>query len=369
MQKCKKNIITIVAVICTAVLCLLSAVMVPMSYSAAETGSLTLICRTEGVTLEGLEWDIYRVGSRSGDEFILEGEFADYPVVIDDFTAEAMNLTAKTLENYAVLDKLTPMASGETNENGTLTFDALQEGLYLVSGQILTIGNTTYVPSTILFEIGEEGASYDLNAYPKIIYRTNSAMVTNYAVKKIWEFSINNEVELPEEITIEVYCDRELYDTVVLSEENNWTHSWMGEEDCEWRVKEINLPEGCTVKYDFGETQYAIVNTIGDNYVEPPTTPTTTTTTTTTTTGTGSTDITTTTTITDTTTESQSTASTTGGATTTAAATTTTTVPGLPQTGQLWWPVPVLGVSGLVLIAFGLRMNSERKKDNSDEIN
>ena len=37
----------------------------------------------------------------------------------------------------------------------------------------------------------------------------------------------------------------------------------------------------------------------------------------------------------------------------------------LPQTGQLWWPVPVLAVLGLALIALGLRVSL--KKDGRDD--
>lgn len=364
MQKFKINISSAMAIIFSILLCLISILLAPLNYSvAAADGSLTLICKTEGVTLVGLHWDIYRVGSREGNSFNLVGDFKDYPVVLNDFSAEAMNTAAKTLENFAVLDGLTPLQSGETNENGTLTFDSLEEGLYLVSGTILTIGDTTYVPSTLLFEIDNEGEAFDLNAYPKIILRTNSTEISTYTVKKIWQFSATQASQLPDEITIEVYCDRVLYDTVTLSDENSWTYSWMGDTDCEWRVKEVAIPENCTVVYDFGETQYAIVNTVDGNIPEPPTTTTTTTTTTHTDTRT---DITTTTTITETTPKTESSSAT---VVTSGKVTSTTTVPGLPQTGQLWWPVPVLGVMGIVLIAFGIRMNSEKKRDSRDEIN
>ena len=37
---------------------------------------------------------------------------------------------------------------------------------------------------------------------------------------------------------------------------------------------------------------------------------------------------------------------------------------GVPQTGQLWWPVPVLSVCGLVLIALGLRVAAVKGKDD-----
>ncbi|MBR6102285.1 MAG: hypothetical protein IKP95_07645 [Ruminococcus sp.] len=35
-----------------------------------------------------------------------------------------------------------------------------------------------------------------------------------------------------------------------------------------------------------------------------------------------------------------------------------------PQTGQLWWPVPVLGAAGLVLVALGLRIRSGKGGKN-----
>ena len=36
----------------------------------------------------------------------------------------------------------------------------------------------------------------------------------------------------------------------------------------------------------------------------------------------------------------------------------------IPQTGQLWWPVPMLAVIGLVLIALGLRVRSGKGGKN-----
>lgn len=41
---------------------------------------------------------------------------------------------------------------------------------------------------------------------------------------------------------------------------------------------------------------------------------------------------------------------------------------GAPQTGQLWWPVPLLSVGGFVFIAMGVRINNKRNK-KENEIN
>lgn len=40
---------------------------------------------------------------------------------------------------------------------------------------------------------------------------------------------------------------------------------------------------------------------------------------------------------------------------------------GAPQTGQLWWPVPLLSVGGFVFIAMGVRINNRRKEDGNND--
>lgn len=351
-----------------------------MAVSAEEMeGSLTLICKTDEEILTGLHWDIYRVGSRNGSEFVLEGEFADYPVDLTDFSADGMSKAAKTLENYAVLDGISPLNSGETNEKGLLTFYNLETGLYLVSGQILIKDNTTYVPSTLLFEIDSSGTAFDLQAYPKIIYRTISSEVSRYTVKKVWMNEDGQPADALTEITAEIYCDRELYDTVTLSSENDWTYTWVESDYHEWRVKEIAVPDGCTVAYDYNETQFAIVNTFDETTTQPTTEPTTPPPTgpsvptepsepvTQPTTSDGG----------DTeppadTTEPVTTVTGVEIHTTASGVVTTTTKPGtdggkIPQTGQLWWPVPVLGFLGIIFTAAGFRMSAEEKSEHENE--
>ena len=43
--------------------------------------------------------------------------------------------------------------------------------------------------------------------------------------------------------------------------------------------------------------------------------------------------------------------------------TTTVTQEKAPQTGQLWWPVPILAVGGVVLLGFGVHLT---KKDDNE---
>lgn len=308
-----------------------------MSSQAADAeGSLTLICQKDDFKLEGLEWDLYRVGSRDGERFVLEGEFSEYPVVIDDFSESAMNASAKTLENFAVLDHIPPIANGLTDANGVLVFDGLEEGLYLVSGHILHVDNTVYVPSTMLFEINSSDASLDWDAYPKFVYRTMSSQEIQFTVKKVWLNEDDEPYDATTSITVEIFRDRELYERVVLNEENNWTYQWKGLDRYEWRVREVEIPEGFTVAYESNETQYLIINTFH---------------------GITTTDIVTTTSTTETTTTT----------TDTTLVTTATSDERLPQTGQLWWPVIVLGLAGVILVAIGCRLMTVRNGEQESK--
>lgn len=314
-------------------------------------GSLTLICRKDDVILEGMKWRLYRVGSRQGGDFVLEGDFADYPVSLKNFSAEGMSLAASTLENFAVLDNLKFRASGKTDKNGLLKFPNLEAGLYMVCGKTLNIGDTFYVPSAILLEIrkDDEGQfELDLMAYPKLTYRVLSSSGSRYTVKKIWENDENQAENREESITVQVYRDEELYDTVVLDDSNEWTHTWSGDNSVEWRVKEVEVPENYNVIYRANETQFAIVNTY-----EPPVTETTSTSLTTTT-------QTQTTTISTVATSLQTSSAVTTTVSSESSITTVTTPEKLPQTGQLWWPVPVMACAGLIFIGVGIRLNVKK---------
>lgn len=341
MRKIRRYILSAVSAVICALLAL-SGMFMSVSAESSE-GSLTLICRTENVILEGLHWNIYRAGSRVGPDFVLEGEFSDYQVDLTDFSVEGMTAAAKTLENLAKLDGLSPLYSGETDSEGYITFAPLSPGLYLLCGDPLIIDNTTYIPTTLLLEIDNSGQSVDLDAYPKIIFRSDSSDISKYAVKKIWKDENGEPLENPPSVTVEIYCDNVVTETIVLDENNDWTYSWDGNTNCEWRVKEIDIPDNCTVVYDSNETQFAIVNTYQSHEEVPTTEPAED--------------------ITESETPEETTAEETAPPSTQTPSTTTTVTEDekAPQTGQLWWPVPILGFMGLVLMAVGIRLNSEEK--------
>lgn len=348
---------------------LAAGLMLNASAASAES-SLTLICRMDKVILSGMQWSLYRVGSRSGNSFVLEGEFADYPVSLEDMSASAVSAAADTLENYAVLDRISPIAQGETGNDGLLKFDGLEPGLYMTCGKKLVVGDTTYLPSALLVEIemsGEGGqTNFDLNAYPKLYYKKISYDISTFTVRKIWENDENVIHNRAASISVEIYKDLELWDTVVLDESNDWSYSWAYSSSPDWRVKEAEVPDGYTVIYRSNDTQFAIVNTYSR---EPETTEPVTSLPDEPSSAPAESSTSTKKPVIDyseieSTVSSESTVDKDKDSSTAPPAASSESENKLPQTGQLWWPVPILLLCGAVFIALGCRLNFGNKKDD-----
>ena len=127
-------------------------------------------------------------------------------------------------------------------------------------------------------------------------------------VLKVWN-DAGQEHDRPEKITVQLLKNGEVYDTVILNERNSWRYIWndLPKYDknglpIEWRVVELT-PEGYTVSITQESGTFVVTNTPKQPSVMPPTDQ--------------------------------------------------PKEPTLPQTGELWWPVPVLAAAGLLLIAAG----------------
>ncbi|MGN0634124.1 MAG: Cna B-type domain-containing protein [Oscillospiraceae bacterium] len=309
--------------------------LIPAAAEESAEGSITLICTKEEAAVASLEWNLYKVGERTPyGEFVLTGDFADYPVSLEDISASAISQAAVTLENYAAVDGIEPLVTAVTDENGLADFRPLGLGLYLISADPITIGNTVYTPSPAILEVRD--IELEITAFPKFTAQDIPQPVeTEFSVEKAWENTENDPKGKPESVTVEIYCDDALYESVTLSEDNGWSYSWEGLADSEWRVAEVDAPENYLVTYGFDDpaekTDFVITNTydVPDDSSSQPESG-----------GTGS-----------------------GFDTSSAIDNSSQPSSKPPQTGQLWWPVPVLALIGLVMIVLGVRVCSKKEND------
>lgn len=324
-------------------LCFLCLIFGCSGVSAAENKSdtLTITCQNDDIILSNMEWNIYRVADIiAQNQYSLSGNFKSYSVNLNNLTTSEMQTAASTLETYSKIDQIVPWQSGITDDDGVVVFDGLDMGLYLISGKSVTINDTFYMPSPSLVVIDnteEDGVAwrYDVNAVPKLKVLPASMRIYDFSclAKKVWTDD-NDEIR-PDSVTVLLMKDGVEIDSAVLNNENNWQHEWHYlSSEFEWSVIEKEVPENYTVTYSQIETntkdevEHDIEWTINNTYS----------------------------------------VSETSQAVTTAQTQTETKVttqpPSLPQTGQLWWPVPVLSAGGLIIFSTGWKINSHKRKKN-----
>ncbi len=373
MTAISKKIGSVLMILGMAVLLCLSCICTVAS--AKTKGTLTLICECKDKPVKGLKWNLYRIGSMIDGKIILEGDFAKLPVDMSDISASGLADSASTLREFAFIYKYKPVDKGNSKKDGTVELKYDEAGVYLIAAEVLSDGNTTYFPTPAIFFLDPEKEAQK-TIYPKI---TNEAVLTGemqrFQLLKVWENDENLPTK-PTEIVVDIYRNHKFYESVILSEANNWSYSWEVETVAEWTMMERVIPEGCAVVYKNNIRQYVVENTYVPDFrfdweldFPPPVVEEVTTTTTTTTTETTST-----TTVTkDIVAEDDATTSTTTNTTSTTTTTTTakttpkvTTTSKLPQTGQLWWPVPVMAGAGLVLVAIGAKIINGSKRDEDE---
>lgn len=296
---------------------LLLLILLPPLSSATADNTPIDTGRQTSLTIEypcsNAAFSLYRVGDISGTgELSLSGDFRDYPLSLNQDEAGWRSL-AQTLETYAVRDHLQPLFSGVTDESGSLTYPALPVGLYLITGQRCTMGGNAYVPHPFLICLPNLEAEngpwlYDVTASPKFDVEPESPAgeSTSRKVLKLWANDGNGQ-QRPASIEVVLLRDGIVWDTVTLNDGNAWRHTWEQlDQGRDWRVAEKSVPNGYRSTIEWEGTLFVITNTYQGNTPPDP-------------------------------------------------------AKNLPQTGVLWWPVPLLacGGAGLFLMGWILRRRGE----------
>lgn len=220
-----------------------------------------------------LKTQIYRVAEANSDgTFDLIAPFSNFAVNIHGIKSQReWKDAATTLLSHIVDGKILPDYTTVSDVQGTSSFTDLPTGLYLV------LGNTAENDSGIYsFEdffvylptpLEGSGFSYDMEARPK---PGDFLPKTEYTVKKLWKDS-GYTSKRPKSVTVDIYRDSVLYETVTLDSSNDWTYRWQTPEDSsKWTVTEKDVPNGYTVTVSSSENVFSITNSIQSDPGSPP---------------------------------------------------------------------------------------------------
>lgn len=302
-------------------LCLIILLILPLSAFAAGSdgnGSLGVSFLIDDEYVSDVTFNVYRVA----DEYYQPvGAYTAYSVTLEDLSPDEFGPAATALAAYTARDGIPADFSCVTNEYGYAQFDGLQNGFYLVIGEMFIIGNTVYNPLPFLIAMPsydtDGKALYDITASPKYdMWQTDKKLERN--VKKVW-IEGNFENIRPTEIIAQLLQDGSIADEVVLNEANDWSYSWNDlDPNSVWLVIEKVVPDDYTVTVEQQGTIFTVTNAYmitsgghrepsdGDTPVAPPT---------------------------------------------------------LPNTGQLWWPVPILLFVGALMLLIGAGLSRKSGND------
>lgn len=265
------------------------------------------------------EFQIYRIAELSESaQITLTKEFAKYPVHFTWSQQEQWGKQAETLAAYVHRDQLTPYKNKKTDAKRIVQFSNLKTGLYLVVGEQKEKDGFLYTPMPWILSIPmkqKDSIVYDGNVNPKYERQKISQKKVDYEVIKVWEDD-GYEEKRPKSIQVELLRDGELYGSVTLNEKNGWSHTWKDlSNQYHWQVAE-KIDNAYIAEVSKEGDAFIITNTYKKE-----------------TAGSGEKK------------EGEH-----GGKSTSK----------LPQTGQLWWPVPILSAAGCLSLLIGIMIR--RKK-------
>lgn len=356
-----KNTITArarILALCILVL-LLSAVFTFVSYATEPVRNtiVSIVVEHNEIPIEGIEYSVYKIAEPdSKGKYIISDDFRNANISLENMSAETLRLLGNTLKGYIAANGVKPEVTGITGTDGNIRFkEPLTPALYFILGSTIHYGNEYIIPTPLVVELpmksGTDGEYYEeVRLVPKYSAEPDDEL-KEIEVLKVWK--LNGEKLEAQNIEIELYKGPELFDSVTLSQDNNWQYLWENLKGADWSVYEKSSPVGFTVTVDIQGDRFVITNTSTER--EEPSTD-----------DEASTDSAETTSPAETTTNRDETTTVPGEVTTapddgefTAASDESTTgnaseKPVLPNTGQLWWPIILMSFLGVIFILFGM---------------
>ena len=273
--------------------------------------SITIEYENHGKKIKDVTFIIYYIAQMSDNlEFTWDEQFAflDSILELNDLTTDDWKKISNTLSTYIDLYQLLPYDTNQTDTNGRAEFKDLKQGLYLIVGSKHVTNERMYsiMPSLVTLPNLDENRNWNgqIVIYPKY---EDIGQVTSFEVIKQWVDS-HNSSNRPEYIEIELLQDGTVIDVQKLSVENNWRYRWTNlETGFEYKVVEKELPAGYKVEINKIDKDSVVITNEYPNLPPPP---------------------------------------------------------GLEDTGVMWWPVPILFITGLLFVIIGFIL---ARKENEYE--
>lgn len=223
--------------------------------------------------LNGLNVDIYYVASIDEEiQYHLSSEFMNYPIAVNGIKfQDEWKILEDTLESYIIADDIIADYSVMVSGN-RIQLDGLKSGLYFVKTDMLDNDNYSLLFESFFINLpgidNDGNWNYDVSVYPKAEEFNKKYEKINYSVIKEW---VDDGIDRPLSVDIEIYRDGDLFCSQVLSNDNNWNYQWEVADDSSiWTVVERNVDDGYNVSILKRDNKFIVVNIDSDYEEENP---------------------------------------------------------------------------------------------------
>lgn len=231
-------------------------------------GTLTVNYAHGEKAFSGLSVQLYRVAAVSADfQYTLTDAFLNTRLMLNGITStNEWDAVRTTLESHIASNAVVPVKTAVTNASGSVRFGELVPGLYFVLPlQFIEDGACYYYASALIAVPGLDGQGhwqYDVTVTPKPAVDVPTGGSKEHKVVKLWRDS-GNTAKRPTSVTVDIFCNGKVIETVTLSAANSWSYTWTAADNGDvWQVAEKDVPDGYTMTLEQHLTTFNIINTV-----------------------------------------------------------------------------------------------------------
>ncbi len=264
-------------------------------FDVTKECSLTISYMYEEKPIAGASFDVFRVADVSTDKTItLVDEFKNSGVQLNGLDNEGFSDVAKVLEEK--IGNAKPVNTLKTDSEGSAVASKLKAGVYLIIGKPIDMYNYTHYTMPQLVVLPYENTIENCWDYAVTLnVKSVPVSVEEEPVDLTVVKKWNDkgyEDKRPTEITVHLLLNGEKHDTVTLSEKNKWQYKWTELSPIGKWTVTEEVPANYVLEITETETGFELLNSRKD----------------------------------------------------------------IEQTGQLWWPVPVLLIGGGAILILGVML-------------
>ena len=237
-----------------AAILLISSLACPVVYAENISGSIAVLGLLDNRPMDGVIFKAYQISDYDAEsnQFDMRDVYRKYQIDLDMSNASSIARFSESLWNYIRRDGVLFDYRAASDKTGVAVFEQLSPGMYLIVSDAFTQDNYKYTASPMLVWLP------NLDGSGRLVYAAEiEAKFVGFKlpdpekpdetitrrVLKTWDDDNDSAGLRPREIWVDLLRDGIVYDTIKLNQKNSWRHVWPDlSPKYEWSVVEQDVP-------------------------------------------------------------------------------------------------------------------------------